>query len=125
MFLEPRPVHLLPTQETNPMNATTNTPTTATAGAGSASGSGAASRYVVNVGDSQCEVRVRTIALISEVLGFEQEMDGNVADLEGSDTDSQTVADLLDSRMIAPPRWHRRRQRPVSSRAMFYGTTGQ
>jgi hypothetical protein len=116
-------MHLLPTQETYPMNATTNTPTSATAGAGSASG--AATRYVVNVGDSQCEVRVRTIALISEVLGFEQEMDGDVTALEGNVSDSQTIADLLDSRMIAPPQWHRRRQRPVSSRDMFYGTTGQ
>jgi len=116
-------MHLLPTQETDPMNATTNTPNCAATVAGSASG--AATRYVVNVGDSQCEVRARTIALISEVLGYEQEMDGNVADLEGNSLDSHTIADLLDSRMIAPPRWHRRRQRPVSSRAMFYGTTGQ
>jgi len=122
MFSEPRPVHLLPKQETDPMNATTHTVTSTASGDGSASG--AATRYVVNVGNSQCEVRARTIALISEVLGFEQEMDGTVVDLEENRLDNHTIADLLDSRMIAPPRWQRRRQRPVSSRAMFYGTTG-
>jgi hypothetical protein len=105
------------------MNATTNTVTSAATDAASAAG--AATRYVVTVGDSQCEVRVRTVALISEVLGFEQEMDERVADLDGDQLDGHTIADLLDSRMIAPPRWQRRRQRPVSSRAMFFGTTGQ
>jgi hypothetical protein len=114
-------MHLLPTQETNLMNATTTTVTAAAAG----SATGAATRYVVNVGDSQCQVRARTIALISEVLGFEQEMDESMTDLDETLSSSRTIADMLDSRMIAPPRWHRRRQRPVSSRAMFYGTTAK
>ena len=104
------------------MNATT-TSVTAAAAAGSAPG--ATTRYVVNVGDSQCEIRARTIALISEVLGFEQEMDESVTDLDETPSASRTIADMLDSRMIAPPRWHRRRQRPVSSRAMFYGTSAK
>jgi hypothetical protein len=82
-------------------------------------------RYVVTVGDTPCEVRARTIAMIADVLGFEQEMEGEVADLAGSDADRHLIADLLDSRMIAPPRAARRRQRPVSSRAMFYGATGR
>ena len=38
-------------------------------------------RYVVTVGDTPREVRARTIAMIADVLGFEQEMEGEVADL--------------------------------------------
>jgi len=92
-----------------------------------ASGSavGAATRYVVTVGETRCEVRGREIAMISEVLGFEQEMEMSLLDLEGIEPDHDTIADLLDSRMIAPPRTHRRRQRPVSSRAMFYAAASK
>jgi hypothetical protein len=81
-----------------------------------------AARYVVTVGETPCEVRVRTIAMIAEVLGFEQEMEGDAEGLAGHPEDRNLIADLLDSRMIAPPRPMRRRQRSVSSRAMFYGT---
>ena len=105
------------------MNATTSTASSAdTAFVKSAN---AASRYVVTVGDTPCEVRARTIAMIADVLGFEQEMEGELADLAGADADRHLIADLLDSRMIAPPRAVRRRQRPVSSRAMFYGAAGR
>jgi hypothetical protein len=104
------------------MNATgTQTPTTAT-------GLPACERYVVKTASSVCEVRARTIAPIAEVLGFEAEMElaaeGLVdpAALEGWDVDGGIVAELLESRMIAPPRIRRRRQRTVSSRAVFFGT---
>ena len=115
------------------MNATTNTATnTATTNAVSSantavvkSASGEATRYVVTVGETPCEVRARTIAMIAEVLGFEQEMVGEVEDLAGHTADRHLIADLLDSRMIAPPRPMRRRQRSVSSRAMFYGTAAR
>jgi hypothetical protein len=123
MFPERKHLHLLPTQEAHPMNATTSTASSAdTAFVKSAN---AANRYVVTVGDTQCEVRARTIAMIADVLGFEQEMEGELADLAGADADRHLIADLLDSRMIAPPRAARRRQRPVSSRAMFYGAAGR
>lgn len=89
------------------MNATTSN-------ARSQSGSIAATPYVINVGDRQCVVRVTTVCPIAEVLGFEDEF-GAV-----ESADSRTIADLLDSRMIAPPRPRRRRERAVSSRAMFY-----
>ena len=85
----------------------------------------AAGRYVVTVGETPCEVRAYAIAMIADVLGFEQEMEGEVADLAGVSADRRLIADLLDSRMIAPPRVARRRQRPVSSRAMFYGAAGR
>ena len=93
--------------------------------------SGSCDRYTVRTGSAVCEVRVRTIAPIADVLGFESEMDVaaegliDPAALLGGATDGSTVADLLDSRMIAPPRPRRRRQRSVSSRALFYGTSGR
>ena len=92
--------------------------------------SGSCDRYTVRTGSAVCEVRVRTIAPIADVLGFESEMDVaaegliDPAALVGA-ADGSTVADLLDSRMIAPPRPRRRRQRSVSSRALFYGTSGR
>jgi len=106
------------------MNATTSNATSA-ATALMKSANGEATRYVVRVGDTPCEVRARTIAMIAEVLGFEQEMEGGVADLAGNAADRNLIADLLDSRMIAPPRPVRRRQRPVSSRAMFFSTASR
>jgi hypothetical protein len=118
MFSEQNDLQLLPTQEAHPMNATTSIAGTAIV----QSGCGEAARYVVTVGETPCEVRVRTIAMIAEVLGFEQEMEGDVEGLAGYPDDRNLIADLLDSRMIAPPRPMRRRQRSVSSRAMFYGT---
>lgn len=106
------------------MNAATNTASIAeTAFVKAANGD--ATRYVVNVGETPCEVRVHTVAMIAEVLGFEQEMEGEVVDLAGHTADRHLIADLLDSRMIAPPRPTRRRQRSVSSRAMFYGSAGR
>lgn len=88
----------------------------------------ACERYVVKTASSVCEVRARAIAPIAEVLGFEVEMDlaaeGMVdpAALDGAEAGCGMVADLLESRMIAPPRLRRRRQRTVSSRAVFFGT---
>ena len=105
------------------MNATTSTVSSADTTFGKSAT--AAARYVVTVGETPCEVRGRTIAMIGDVLGFEQEMEGEVADLAGDAADRHLTADLLGSRMLAPPRPLRRRQRPVSSRAMFYGATGR
>ena len=106
------------------MNATTSTETS-NANSLAKSAGGEVTRYVVTVGETPCEVRARSIAMIAEVLGFEQEMEGEVIDLAGHAADRHLIADLLDSRMIAPPRPVRRRQRPVSSRAMFYATSGR
>lgn len=82
--------------------------------------SGEPSRYVMHVAGAACEIRVRSVATISDVLGYEAEMElGPTAD---SAADGATVADLLDSRMIEPYRPRRRRQRGVASRALFYAT---
>lgn len=74
----------------------------------------AATPFFMTVGDQQCMVRVTPVSPISEVLEFEDEFEGIDA------LDARTVVDLLDSRMIAPPRPRRRRDRAVSSRAVFY-----
>jgi len=96
-----------------------------------ASAAGASDRYIVNTATGACEVRARAIAPIAEVLGFEAEMDVaaggwiDASTLLGGAADGDLIADLLDSRMIAPPRPRHRRQRSVSSRAVFYGTSGK
>jgi hypothetical protein len=87
-----------------------------------------AARYSVHVGGAACEVRARLVSPIADVLGFEQEMDvavAGVVDLASLTDDHGMIVDLLDSRMIAPPRPRRRRDRAVSSRAMFYGSFGR
>jgi len=91
-------------------------------------------RFVIRVGTTACEIRARSIEPIADVLGFEEEMDmaagvfdAGVIDAvaggagPGGDAAGSAVADLLESRMIAPPRPRHRRQRAVSSRAMFFG----
>lgn len=87
-----------------------------------------AERMIINVGGIACEIRVRAILPIDELLGYEDQLevpgDAVGAAAEAGAAAARTVADLLDSRMIAPPRPRRRRQRPVSSRALFYGRGG-
>lgn len=68
----------------------------------------------MTVGGRECMVRVTPVSSIAEVLEFEDEFEA------GEPVDARMVMDLLDSRMIAPPRPRRRRDRAVSSRAMFY-----
>jgi hypothetical protein len=75
--------------------------------------SSVATPHVMLVGDTECVVRVMPLCPIADVLGFEHEIAAGVVD-------AGTIADLLDSRMIAPPRPRRRRDRAVSSRAVFY-----
>jgi len=77
-------------------------------------GSTVTTPHVITVGGTECVVRVTRLSPISDVLGFEPEMAG------ADPVDAGTIADLLDSRMIAPPRPRRRRDRAVSSRAVFY-----
>jgi len=78
------------------------------------------------VGEQQCAVRATTISSISEVLGFAEEMEMTAAGLFEPDLDcvakmdAELIVDLLNSHMISPLRPRRRRERSVSSRAMFY-----
>ena len=77
-------------------------------------GSSVATPHVITVGSTECVVRVTHLCPIADVLGFEPEM------VTTGPVDAGTLADLLDSRMIAPPRPRRRRDRAISSRALFY-----
>lgn len=105
------------------MNATTNALTAAETRVAT-SGSGGVCRFVVHVGETPCELRARPITMIADVLGFEQELAGDLMSFAGEAADDVQIADLLDSRLIDPPRQRRRRQRPMSSRALFYAANG-
>ncbi len=76
-------------------------------------------RYAMKVGNVECVVRAIEVWPIPEVLdlkgSFEPGMDASDPIL-----DDEILADLLASRMIAPPRPRRRRDRSVSSRAVFF-----
>jgi hypothetical protein len=94
-------------------------------------------RLVVHVGVDRHMIRSQPVWPIADVLGVEEQMDallaGSVVEgsvLEGCVDDAavtggqpsatELLHDLLDSQMITPPRPRRRRQRAVSSRAVFY-----
>ncbi len=74
--------------------------------------------FCMKVAGTDCQVRATTVWPIHEVLEVEAEMlraaGGHAA------TEGELLLALLESRMIAPPRPRRRRDRPVSSRAVFY-----
>ena len=74
--------------------------------------------HVIRVHGDDCIVRISAFPPIADVLGFEQELEASEL------ADADTIADLLESRMITPPRPRRRRDRVVSSRAMFYAAGG-
>ncbi|MFM8891233.1 MAG: hypothetical protein ACKOTB_06345, partial [Planctomycetia bacterium] len=86
------------------------------------------SRREMRVGGRPCAVRVTPIVRIEDVLGLEAELQAAtglaVDDASCVETaEAALIADLLEARMIAPPRPRRRRDRAVSSRAVFYAAT--
>jgi hypothetical protein len=74
--------------------------------------------FTLKVAGTECLVRATTVWPIHEVLEVEAEMLLAAGGPEAAE--GELLLDLLDSRMIAPPRPRRRRERPVSSRAVFY-----
>lgn len=78
---------------------------------------GSTSRLAMTVDGETCTVRATPVWPIAEVLGVEDAFDGLVDAV--ADLDDRLIADAIESRMIASPRL-RRRQRAVSSRAVFY-----
>lgn len=87
----------------------------------------ASGRLVVHVGVDRHPIRSQPVWPIADVLGVEDQMDAllasgveDAAATAGQPSAAELLHDLLDSRMIAPPRPRRRRQRAVSSRAVFY-----
>lgn len=80
-----------------------------------------ASRLAMRVGGRACLVRVTPIVRIEDVLGCHADLQ-LAAEQEAcvATGEAALVAELLEARMIAPPRPRRRRDRAVSSRAVFY-----
>lgn len=72
--------------------------------------------FTLRVAGHDCGVRSQPVCPIDELLGFEDEVDS----ADGHAGDPALLADLLESRMIVPPRPRRRRERAVSSRAALY-----
>jgi hypothetical protein len=82
-------------------------------------------RYRMKVGDVECVVRAAAVWPIPEVLDLDGQFEpGRFESGEESIADDELLADLLASRMIAPPRPRRRRERSVSSRAVFFSASG-
>ena len=99
------------------MHATLSRPATQSAA------SSASAQFTIHVDGEPCTVRAAQVWTIEEVLEFAQQFDGDIAGPHPLDTsEARLVADVLESRMIAPPRPRRRRQRPLSSRAMFFSS---
>ena len=76
-------------------------------------------RLAMRVDDTECVVRATAVWPIADVLDLDIHYETG-ADAATSGFDAEIVADLLESRMIAPPRQRRRGRRAVSSRAVFY-----
>lgn len=76
-----------------------------------------AATFSLRVGAAACSVRAFPLATIQDLLGFDHDLEAVAA----ADVDPEMVADVMESRMIAPPRPRRRRDRAVSSRAVFFG----
>jgi hypothetical protein len=80
--------------------------------------SAATTLLAMQVDGETCTVRAAAVWPIAEVLAFEESFDG--LESAAAEGDPALIADMLDSRMIASPRPRRRRQKAVSSRAVFY-----
>jgi len=78
-------------------------------------------RFTVKVGETECLLRAAAVWPISDVLELESQLEPG-SEATGERIDAELVAQFLDCRMIPPPRPRRRRQRAVSSRAVFYAT---
>jgi hypothetical protein len=80
-----------------------------------------AQRFTIKVDEDECLIRAAEVWPIADVLELESQLEPNGE--QGTERiDAALAADLLDARMIPPPRPRRRRQRAVSSRAIFYAT---
>jgi hypothetical protein len=75
--------------------------------------------------DAGDTVRCLPVWSIAEVLDFDDQVDAVLAVTHPTEgptpgVDPGLLDDLIASRLIAPPRCRRRRDRAVSSRAVFY-----
>lgn len=79
-------------------------------------------RFSIKVGDAECVVRATAVWPIPEVLELESQLEpaSEASAQTTQELERELIADVLASRMIVPPRPRRRRERAVSSRAVFY-----
>lgn len=87
----------------------------------------AACQFVVRVGGEERTVRAASVWPIAEVLGCEDQVDAvlsGAAGVRAVGLESGLMHDLLESSMILPPRPRRKRDRAVSSRAVFFQAAG-
>jgi hypothetical protein len=75
--------------------------------------------YSMKVGEMECVVRAAEVWPIPEVLDLKGSFEPGL-DATDPVLDDDILADLLSSRMIAPHRPRRRREKSVSSRAVFF-----
>jgi len=85
---------------------------------------GAAGRIIVHMSGEPHAIRTVGIWPIADVLGLDDHLDalrcdGTIPPDASGEPDADVLADLLDSQFITPPR-PGRRQRLVSSRAVFF-----
>jgi hypothetical protein len=76
-------------------------------------------RYSMTVGNVECVVRAAEVWPIQEVLDLKGSLEPGM-DVTDPILDDEILSDLFASRMIAPPRPRRRRDKSVSSRAVFF-----
>lgn len=76
-------------------------------------------RYAMKVGNVECVVRATEVWPIPEVLDLKGSLEPGM-DATDPILDDEILSDLFASRMIAPPRPRRRREKSVSSRAVFF-----
>lgn len=76
-------------------------------------------RYSMTVGSIECVVRAAEVWPIQEVLDLKGSLEPGM-DATDPILDDEILSDLFASRMIAPPRPRRRRDKSVSSRAVFF-----
>ena len=78
-------------------------------------------RFAIRVGQDWSPMRAVAVWPIADALGVEPGLQPAIpTPALSSGDDVGLVLDLIDSGMIAPPRPRRRRERVVSSRAVFY-----
>jgi hypothetical protein len=80
-------------------------------------------RFTIKVDDAERIVRATAVWPIPEVLELESQLEPGSDEPARASTrelERELIADVLAARMIVPPRPRRRRQRAVSSRAVFY-----
>lgn len=107
--------------KTTMKNMTVKTATAHTPAAARRAGHFTAARFAVRVGAEWSPIRATMIWPIADVLAVEIGLAARQTGSEPSpESAERLVLDLIDSGMIAPPRPRRRRERPVSSRAVFY-----